>query len=67
MSPPLPLNLDVVVCLYNLNEVLGMLIIDVFDAKIVDYKGEADGAPFMRPKSRCEFALVITVLGQTLL
>ena len=39
------------------HEVFGMLFADVFDAEIVNAKGERDGTPFVHPKSSSEFGL----------
>ena len=37
-----------------------MLFADVFDAKIVDAKGERDGSPLVRPESWSEFGLCVS-------
>ena len=38
-----------------------MLFSNVFDAKIVDTEGEADGTPFVGPKTWSELALLVAV------
>ena len=46
---------------------VGMLFADVFDAKIVDTEGEADGTPFVGPKPWCERALLVAVFVEAVL
>ena len=46
---------DVVVHGQDAHEVFGMLLADIFDAKIVNTKVEQDGPPLVRPKSWSEF------------
>ena len=41
------------------HEVFGMLLADIFDAEIVNAKGERDGPPLVRPKSWSEFGLCV--------
>ena len=44
-----PINIDLLILLKSLFEVLGMCEADSFDAKIVYYQTEGDGAPNMLP------------------
>ena len=41
------------------HEVFGMLLADIFDAKIVDAKGERDGSLLVHPKTWSEFGLCV--------
>ena len=43
------------------HEVVGMLFADVFDAKVVDTGGEADGTHFVYSKPWCELTLLVAV------
>ena len=42
----------------------GMFLADVLDSKIVDDKGELDGAPLVLPESRDNFALEVSVFAK---
>ena len=42
-----------------------MLFVDVLDAKVVNTDREADRAPFVRPKTRCDFTLFVALLVES--
>ena len=44
-----------------------MLAADVFHTKVVDAKGKRDGSPSVRPETRGEFALVISLFVEAFL
>ena len=46
-------------CGQDAHEVFGMLLTDIFDAEIVNTKGERYGLPLVRPKSWSEFGLCV--------
>ena len=56
---------DFLVFLEHSHEVVGMLFANVFDAKVVDTGGEADGTQFLYPKPWCDLALLVAVLVQS--
>ena len=55
-----PIMRDGVVCGEDTHEVFGMLLADIFDAKIVNAKGERDRPPLVHPKSWSEFGLCVS-------
>ena len=58
---------DGVVCEQDAHEVFGMLHANIFDAGIVNAKGEQDGPPLVRPKSWSEFGLCIAFIVEPFL
>ena len=46
-------------------EVFGMLLADIFDAGIVDAKGEQYGSSLVRPKSWSEFEFCVAVVVES--
>jgi hypothetical protein len=57
-----PVNGTFVVFLKNLYEMVGVLLPDVLDAKVVDTEIEQERLPVMFPKALCDFALMLDVL-----
>jgi hypothetical protein len=37
-----------------------VIFVDVFDSKVIDNKGEADGTPIVRPETWSELALTVS-------
>ena len=60
-----PVMRDGVVLGQHTYEVVGMSFSDVFDAKIINAKGEGDGTPFVRPKSWSEFGLCVAFVVES--
>ena len=51
--------------LENSNEVFIMLFADVLDTEVFNSEREADRAPFMRPKVRCDLTLFVALLVES--
>ncbi len=60
-----PVLLDVLMFFDGVVEMDGMFLAYIFHAEVVDNYGEHDGTPFVVPQTRCAFALVVTLFGQT--
>ena len=56
---------DFMVLLENSHEVASMLFADVLNNGVVNAEREADMAPFMHPKTRCDFTLVVALLVES--
>ena len=63
----LPVGLDVVVGADGVDEMLGMLLPDILDPKVVDYQSELDWPSFVEPESVDEGALVVSSRVETFL
>ena len=46
------------------HEMTGVLFANVLDSEVVNYKGELDRTPLVFPRTRDEFALVVTVFDK---
>ena len=55
---------DGVVVVEGRHEMVSMFLADLLDSKIVDDKGELDGAPLVLPKSRDDFDLEVSVFAK---
>ncbi len=55
-----PVGVNLVILLEDTREIADIVFADVLHAKIVDNKGEADGAPIVLPVSWCDSALVVS-------
>ena len=58
----LPVFCDVVVFFDGVSKMDGMLFANIFNAEVVYNESEHDGAPFVAPKTRGAFALVVAFL-----
>ena len=58
----IPVNGTFVVFLENFCEMVGMLLTNVLDTKVVATKSEQERPPVMFPKARCDVALLVAVL-----
>ena len=61
-----PVGGDLLVGLVDREEVLDVLLANVFHTEIVHAKRKGDGAPSVRPEARSEFTLVIAFLVEAL-
>ena len=60
-----PIMLNGIELLQRPHEVFGMLLENIFDAKIINAKSKRDGAPLVRPKTRCEFRFYVTFFDES--
>ena len=51
--------------LENSNEVVSILFTNVLYTKVVNAEREADRAPFMRPETRCECTLFVSLIVES--
>ncbi len=58
----IPVNGTFVVFLKNLRKMVGMLLPNVLDTKVVDTENEQERSPVMFPKARCDIALMVAML-----
>jgi hypothetical protein len=57
-----PVDGTFVVFLKNLCEMVGMLLPNILDAKVVDTESEQERPPVMFPKAQCDVALMVAML-----
>ena len=57
------IDFDGVAVLERFDEVVGILFVDVFHAKIVDYEGEGNGAGGVFEEALCEWAWEAAFFG----
>jgi hypothetical protein len=62
----IPVNGTFLVFLENLCKMVGVLLLDVLDAKVDDTESEQERPPVMFPKARCDIALMVAMLVETL-
>ncbi len=62
----LPAGVDLVILLEDAREMVDVAFVDVLHAKIVNDKGEADGAPIVPPASWCDSVLAVTCFVKVL-
>ena len=60
-----PVNVNLLIMLAEaLNQMVGMLFANVFDAKVIDNKAEADWVPLVAPKARTVSYGGVTIVAQ---
>ncbi len=63
----IPVNGTFVVFLENFCKMVGVLLPNVLDAKVVDTESEQERPPVVFPKARCDFALMVAMLVEAFL
>jgi hypothetical protein len=58
----LPVGVDFVVLLKDVQEMLHIVLVGVLHAKVINNEGEADWVPVVAPVSRCDLALAVACL-----
>ena len=60
-----PVNVNLLIMVAEaLNQMVGMLFANVFDAKVIDNKAEADWVPLVAPKARSVSSGGVTIVAQ---
>jgi hypothetical protein len=62
VSVSIPVNGTFVVFLKNLRKMVGMLLPNVLDAKVVNTESEQERPPVIFPKAQCDVALMVALL-----
>ena len=65
-SVPPPVFGDGVQLLESVQKMKGMLFSNVFNAEVIDHKGEVDRASFVGPQRRCQLLRMIPKFGKVL-